>query len=174
MAIGSGLGSQFGIAAQGTYIAYTAPTRFYEVGKSSVKKTKNPTSWTGLAAGRLGKRADGRVVTTTAGTVTVEDLAVTNKDMGLLLSQVFGGAPTPVPQSSPTAVLQTHPLIDNAGRFFTAQQGNSLTGGTVIPQSGIGSKIMTTEFACGVDDLLTVNITGDSRQVVETQTLAAA
>lgn len=174
MAIGSGLGSQFGIAAQGAYATYQAPTRFYEVGKSSVKKTKNPASWAGLAAGRLGKRADGRVVTTTAGTVSVEDLAVTNKDMGLLLSQIFGGAPAPVAQSAPTALLQTHPLIDNLGRIFTAQQGNPLTGGVVVPQSGIGSKIMTAEFACGVDDLLTVNLTGDARQVVEAQALVAA
>ena len=174
MAIGSGLGSQFGIAAQSAYNTYLAPTRFYEVGKSSVKKVKNTQSWAGLAAGRLGMRSDGRVVTTNAGTVSIEDLVVTNKDMGLLLNQIFGGTVTPVAQSSPTALLQTHALVDTLGKIFTAQQGNPLTGGTVVPQSGIGSKVTSAEFSCGVGDLLTVNIDGDSRQVVETQSLAAA
>ncbi len=174
MAIGSGLGSQFGIAAQSAYQTYQAPTRFYEVGKSSVKKSKNTQSWAGLAAGRLGMRSDGRVITTSAGAVTIEDLVVTNKDMGLLLNQIFGGTVTPVAQTSPTALLQTHTLVDTAGKIFTAQQGNPLTGGTVVPQSGIGSKVTSAEFACGVGDLLTVNIDGDCRQVVETQALAAA
>jgi hypothetical protein len=174
MAIGSGLGSQFGIAAQSAYQTYQSPSRFYEVGKASVKRSKNPVSWAGLAAGRLGRRSDGRVVTTTAGALTIEDLAVTNKDMGLLLNMVFGGTVTPVAQSSPTALLQTHPLVDNAGKFFTAQQGNPLTGGTVVPQSGIGSKVTSAEFSCGVGDLLTVNIDGDIRSVVESQTLSAA
>jgi Phage tail tube protein len=174
VAIGSGLGSQFGIAAQSAYQTYQAPTRFYEVGKSAVKKSKNPTDWTGLAAGRLGKRADGRVVTTSAGAVTIEDLAVTNRDMGLLLNQIFGGTVVPVVQGATTAYLQTHPLVDSAGKTFTAQQGNPLTGGTVVPQSGIGSKVTTAEFSCGVGDLLTVNIDGDCRSVVETQALVAA
>jgi hypothetical protein len=174
VAIGSGLGSQFGIAAQPSYDTYQAPVRFYEVTKAKVEKVKNTATWKGLAAGRLGPRSDGRVVTTKAGKVTIDELVVTNKDMGLLLSQIFGGAPTPVAQSSPTALLQTHPLIDNFGRMFTGQQGNPLTGGTVIAQSGIGAKVNSAEFACGVDDLLTVKIEADARDITEAQALAAA
>ena len=174
MAIGSGLGSQFGIAAQTPYNTYTAPTRFYEVGKSKVSKTKNTESWAGLAAGRLGMRSDGRAITTNAGVVTIEDLVVSNKDMGLLLNQIFGGTVTPVAQSAPTALLQTHVLVDTFGKIFTAQQGNPLTGGTVVPQSGIGTKVTSAEFSCGVGDLLTMNVDGDCRQVVDTQALAAA
>lgn len=174
MAIGSGLGSQFGIAAQGSYTAYQAPTRFYEVTKANVGKVKNTASWKGLAAGRMGPRSDGRAVTTRAGKVGIDELVVTNKDMGLLFSQIFGGVPTPVAQTAPTALLQTHPLVDNFGRYFTAQQGNPLTGGTVIPQSAIGGKVMSAEFACGVDDLLTVKVDADARDITEAQTIVAA
>lgn len=174
MAIGSGLGSQFGIAAQGSYDTFVAPTRFYEVTKAKVEKVKNTATWKGLAAGRLAPRGDGRVVTTRAGKVAIDELVVTNKDMGLLLSQIFGGAPAPVAQSSPTALLQTHPLIDNFGRMFTAQQGNPLTGGTVVAQSAIGAKVNSAEFSCGVDDLLTVKVDADARDVTEAQALAAA
>jgi hypothetical protein len=174
VAIGSGLGSQFGIAAQSAYQTYQAPTRFYEVGKSSVKKSKNTADWTGLAAGRLGKRVDGRAQTYQAGALTIEDLVVSDRDMGLLLNQIFGGTVTPVAQTAPTALLQTHTLVDTAGKIFTAQQGNPLTGGSVIAQSGIGAKVTSAEFSCGVGDLLTVNIDGDIRNVVETQALAAA
>lgn len=175
MAIGSGIGSQFGIAPEGVaYGTYAAPTRFYEVTKAKVAKVKNTSSWAGLAAGRLGKRADGRVITTKAGTVSIDELVVTNKDMGVLLNQIFGGTVTPVAQVSPTALLQSHLLVDNFGKRFTGQQGNPLTGGTVIPQSGLGSKVTSVEFACGVDDLLTVKVDADSRDVTEAQTLAAA
>lgn len=175
MGIGSGIGSQFGIAPEAAaYGTYAAPTRFYEVTKSNVAKVKNTASWAGLASGRLGRRADGRVVTTRAGTVSIDELVVTNKDMGLLINQIMGGTVVPVAQSAPTALLQVHPLSDNFGKRFTAQQGNPLTGGTIVPQSGLGSKIMSAEFACGVDDLLTVKIDGDCRDVVENQTLAAA
>jgi putative ubiquitin-RnfH superfamily antitoxin RatB of RatAB toxin-antitoxin module len=174
MAVGSGIGSQFGIAAQSAYITYQAPTRFYEAKKASVKKVKNTATWDGLAAGRLVDRADGRVVTTRAGKVGIDELVVTNRDMGLLLNMVFGGTVTPVAQSAPTALLQTHNLVDNAGKFFTAQSGVPLIGGTVVAQSGIGSKIDEVEFACGVDDLLTVKVDADARDVTEAQALAAA
>lgn len=174
MAIGSGLGSQFGIAPQSAYITYTAPTRFYEVTKANVGKVKNTASWKGLAAGRFGARSDGRVVTTKAAKVSIDELVVTNKDMGLLLNQIFGGTVTPVAQSAPTALLQTHPLADNFGKSFTAQQGNPLTGGTVVPQSAIGSKVLSAEFACGVDDLLTVKVEADARDITEAQTIVAA
>ena len=174
MAIGSGLGSQFGIAPEVTYGTYIAPTRFYEVTKAKVEKVKNTASWKGLAAGRLSPRGDGRVLTTRAAKAEIDELVMTNKDMGLLLSQIFGGAPTPVAQTAPTALLQTHPLVDNLGRMFTAQQGNPLTGGTPVAQSGLGMKVNSAEWSCGVDELLTVKISADGRDVVETQALAAA
>lgn len=174
MAVGSGVGSQFGIAPEATYRTYVAPTRFYETKKASVKKVKNTASWDGLAPGRLSDRADGRVVTTRAAKASIDELVVTSKDMGLLLNQVFGGTVVPVAQASPTALLQTHALVDNFGKMFTAQSGVPQLGGTVVAQSALGCKVDEAEFSCGVDDLLTVKIDADAGDVTEVQTLAAA
>jgi hypothetical protein len=174
MAVGSGIGSQLGIAPEVTYGTYVAPTRFYETKKASVSKVKNTAVWDGLAAGRLVDRADGRVVTTKAAKVSIDELVCTTKDMGLLLNQIFGGTVTPVAQTSPTALLQTHALVDHFGKTFTAQSGVPLIGGTVVAQSALGSKVSSAEFSCGVDDLLTVKIDADGRDLTEGQALAAA
>jgi hypothetical protein len=174
MAVGSGIGSQFGIAPEGTYGTYTAPTRFYEAKKAKVGKVKNTKSWDGLAAGRLVDRADGRVVTTKAGTVSIDELVCTTKDMGLLLNMIFGGTVAPVQQGATAAWLQTHDLADTFGKSFTAQSGVPLLGGTVVPQSALGSKVTSAEFSCDVDGLLTLKLDADARDVTEAQTLAAA
>ncbi len=174
MAVGSGIGSQFGIAPEVTYGTYVAPTRFYETKKASVSKVKNTAAWDGLAAGRLVDRADGRVVTTKAAKVTVDELAVTSKDMGLLMSMIMGTSPAAVLQGAGPANLFAFTLADHAGKMFTAQSGVPLIGGSVIAQSALGCKVDSAEFACGVDDLLTVKVEADGRDLTESQTLAAA
>jgi hypothetical protein len=175
VAIGSGIGSQFGLAPEVTFGTYVAPTRFYEMSKASVSKVKNTTDWDGLAAGRLTNRADGRVVTTKGATVSISDLVCTNRDMGLLFNLIFGGAVTPAAQgTSPIAYMDTFPLVDTAGKMATCQSGVPLLGGSVIAQSALGCKVIGAEFSCGVDDLLTVSVDMDGRDVTEAQTLAAA
>jgi hypothetical protein len=174
MAVGSGIGSQFGIAPEVTYGTYVAPTRFYETKKASVSKVKNTASWDGLAAGRLVDRADGRVVTTKAAKVSIDELVCTTKDLGLLLSMITGSSPAAVLQGSGPANLFSFPLADTSGKMFTAQSGVPLIGGTVVAQSALGCKVTSAEFACGVDDLLTVKLDGDGRDLTESQPLAAA
>lgn len=179
MAVGSGIGSQFGIAAEPAYGTYQAPARFYEAAKASVGKVKNTASWDGLAAGRLVDRADGRVVTTRAGRAMVDELVCTNRDLSLLLSLIFGGTAVPTNLGgAPVAYQHLHPLVDTAGRSFTAQSGVPLVGGTVVPQSGLGCKVASAEFSCGsgggTDSLLTVKVDADARDVTEAQALAAA
>ena len=174
MAIGSGIGSQFGIAPEVTYGTYVAPTRFYETKQAKVSKVKNTSQWDGLAAGRLVDRADGRVVTTRAGMANINDLVCTYKDMGLLLNMIFGGTVAPVQQAATAAYLQTHALADTAGKMASCQSGVPLLGGGVIPQTALGSKVTGAEFGCEVDGFLTVGVDFDARDVVETQTLVAA
>lgn len=174
MAIGSGIGSQFGIAPESTYGTYAAPTRFYEAKSAKVSKVKNTASWDGLAAGRTVDRFDGRVVTTRAGMVAIPELVVTTKDMGLLLNQVFGGTVTPIIDGATTSFTQTHPLADTFGKMCSAQSGVPLLGGSVIPQTALGCKVDSAEFSCEVDGLLTVNVDLDAKDVTEAQTLAAA
>jgi len=175
MAIGSGIGSQFGLAPEGTYGTYLAPTRFYEAKSAKVSKVKNTSSWDGLAAGRQVMRNDGRVVTTKAATVAIPELVVTTKDMGLILNQVFGGTVTPIVDGATASFTQTHTLVDVFGKSATLQSGVPLIGGTVIPQSALGCKLDDVEFTCGVDDpLLTLSANWDAKDLTESQTLAAA
>jgi len=174
MAIGSGIGSQFGMAPETTYGTYVAPTRFYEARSARVSKVKNTASWDGLAAGRMVDRADGRAVTTKGGRVELSDLVCTTKDMGLLLNLIMGGTVAPVQQAATAAWLQTHPLADTYGKMASCQSGVPLVGGTVTPRTALGSKVTSATFACAVDQLVTVSVEMDARDVVDTEVLAAA
>lgn len=175
MAVGSGIGSQLGVAVESVYGTYVAPTRFYEAQKPQVSKVKNTTDWDGLAAGRLTQRADGRSVTTRASQATIDALVVTNRDMGLLLSLIMGGTPAGTPDAgTPQAFTYLLPLIDTLGKSASVQAGVPLIGGTVVAQSGLGCKVTDAEFSCGVDDLLSVTVGFDGQDVVDSQALAAA
>jgi hypothetical protein len=172
MGIGSGLGGSFGIVPEVTYGTYVAPTRFHEVNKAGLKKTKNTVQGGGLAAGRFAQLGSRRVITTMAGGGSVE-MEVPSKGFGIILNHLFGGTVTPVQQAASAAYLQTHPIADNVGKFFTAQTGVPDTTGVVRPYSFLGSKITAVEFSCGVDELLMAKIDIDSRDVSESQGLAA-
>lgn len=172
MGVGSGLGGSFGIAPETTFGTYVAPTRFFDAQTVQLKKVKNVVQGGGLAAGRLVQPASRRVVTSQAAAGDVE-LEVLNRGMGLLLAQIFGGTPTPVQQGATAAYLQTHPLADNLGRFFTAQVGVPDTTGTVRPYTYLGTKVLDAEFSCGVNENLMVKLSLDSKDVSESQSLAA-
>ncbi|GAA4358412.1 phage tail tube protein [Angustibacter luteus] len=172
MAVGSGIGGSFGISDETVYGTYVAPARFYEANSAPLKRNKTVVQRSGLAAGRLVRAAGGRSVTDTNGEGTVT-LEVVQKSMGLLLKHIFGGVVTPVQQAATTAYLQTHLLVDNAGRFFSAQAGVPMTSGTVYPSTGVGTKITDAEFSCGRGEYLTAALTLDCQDVVDSQTLAA-
>lgn len=172
MAIGSGIAGSLGVAPEVTYGTYVAPTKFLEVNKVGLKKVKNIKQGGGLASGRFAQRGSRRVVTTNAAAGDIE-MEVPNKGFGLILQALMGTTVTPVQQTTTPAYLQTHTLADNIGKMLTAQVGVPDLAGTVRPYTYLGCKVMAAEFSCGVDDLLMTKVTLDSRQVVESQTLAA-
>lgn len=172
MSIGSGLAGSFGVVPESVYGTYVAPTRFHEVNKASMKKVKNTVQGGGLAAGRFAQLGSRRVVTTMAGSGSIE-MEVPSKGFGIILNSLFGGTVTPVQQAASAAYLQTHPIADNVGKFLTAQSGIPDTAGTVRPYSFLGTKILAAEFSCGVDELLTVKVDFDCRDVSESQGLAS-
>lgn len=172
---GSGVGSQFGLAAESVYGTYVAPTRFLEATKASVKAAINTVDWAGLASGRLGNRADGRATTSKGGSVSIQDLVLTNQDMGLILELVMGGDGSPSADAgTPVATTFTFPLADTHGKMATMQSGVPQTDGTVVPYTALGCKVTSAEFSCGVDTDLTANIDCDARVVTKDETLAAA
>lgn len=173
MAIASGLGSQVGLSAETTYGTYVAPTRFIESTKVSVKKVKNTVTTAGIAAGRMMQAGSRRVVTTKGGTGTLEHELV-NRGMGLLVQALMGTTVTPVQQASTTAYLQTHTLADTRGKSLTLQSGIPDATGTVRPYSFLGGKVAAGEFTFEVDKEVTVTWDLDFRDVVESESLAAA
>lgn len=172
MAVGSGIGSQGGVAEETAYGTYVAPGRFPEIDSATLKKVKNTVQSDGLASGRLVELGAQRAVTTRA---AAGDIAMTVpfNGFGIWLRHLFGGTAAPLIQGAGPAYLQTHILADNIGKSLTWQTGVADTGGVVRPYTFLGSKIMAAEFSCGVDELLKVKLTLDSQDVVESQTIAA-
>ncbi|MGW1246919.1 phage tail tube protein [Streptomyces sp. NPDC002535] len=173
MAIGSGLGSQLGLAAESTYGTFAAPTKFVEFTKESMQLKKTTAQSAGIAAGRLLPLSSRRVVTQRQASGSIE-MEVTTKAMGLLLQALMGTTVTPVQQAASTAYLQTHTLADTAGKFLTIQKGLPLTTGTVTRKNFLGCKVTSGEFSCGVAEMLTASYEIDAKDVEETSVLAAA
>lgn len=173
MAIGSGLGAQLGVAAESSYGAFIAPTKFTEFTKESLVLKKTTAQSNGIAAGRLLALAARRVVTRREAAGSVE-MEVSNKGMGLWLQSLMGTTVTPVQQGVTAAYLQTHTLASIAGKSLTIQKGVPLTSGVVTDKTFVGCRITSGEFSCGVGEMLTASFEIDAKDCDETQTLAAA
>lgn len=172
MAIGSGLGSQIGIAAESAYGTFVAPTKFVEFTKEGIKLKKTAATSQGMASGRLVALSSRRVVTQREVQGSLE-MEVTNKSFGLLLQALMGTTVTPVQQGATAAYLQTHTLADTAGKSLSIQKGVPLTTGTVSDYSALGCKITSAEFSCAVGEMLTASFEFDGKTMDETQTLAS-
>ncbi|MFE5090601.1 phage tail tube protein [Streptomyces sp. NPDC056638] len=173
MAIGSGLGAQIGIAAEATYGAFVAPTKFIEFTKEGLQLKKTTAQSAGIAAGRLLPLSSRRVVTQRQASGSL-DMEVTTKGMGVLLQTLMGTSVTPVKQATSDAYLQTHVLADTAGKSLTIQKGVPLTTGTVTRKNFVGCKIVSAEFSCEVGGMLTASFEIDSKDCQETSVLATA
>lgn len=173
MAIGSGLGGQIGVAAESSYGTYVAPTRFPEFTKESLKLKKTTAQSAGIAAGRLVPLSSRRRVPQREGGGTV-DMEVTTRLMGLFLQNLMGTTVTPVQQAATDAYLQTHVLVDTAGKSLTIQKGVPLTTGVVTRKNFTGCKIISAEFSCEAAGNLMASFEIDARDCEETSVLATA
>ncbi|WP_327403824.1 phage tail tube protein [Streptomyces sp. NBC_01288] len=173
MAIGSGLGAQIGMIAEGSYGTFAAPTKFIEFTKESLVLKKTTAQSAGIAAGRLLPLSSRRVLTRREVQGTLE-MEIANKNMGLILQTLMGTSVTPVQQAASTAYLQTHLLASVAGKSLVIQKGVPLTSGTVTDKTMLGCKITSGEFSCEVGGMLTGSFEIDGKDCDETQTLAVA
>ncbi|MFG1776614.1 phage tail tube protein [Micromonospora sp. NPDC049048] len=171
MAIGSGLGSSFGMAPEVTYGTYVAPTRWLEA-TASLTKQKQTYQGGGMAAGRMVQPGSRRYVTTRGASGSLST-GVYSRGMGLLLNGLLGGTVAPVQQGATAAYLQTHALADPIGKHYTMQAGVPDLGGTVRPYTYLGCQIASAEFSCEVNGNLAATWQVTARDVSEAQTLAA-
>ena len=172
MAIGSGIGSQLGIAAETTFNTPVTVTRFYEFTSESLNYQKKIAVGMGLRAGGLLPRSQRRVVTTSEVKGEI-NLDLPTKGLGLLLSQATGS--TPSPTTLTTGVYSyTFTLGDLAGKSFTTQVGVPQYGGTVTPKTIGGCKIDSFELSVANGALAVGKFTIDGASFTTATALATA
>jgi hypothetical protein len=172
MAIGSGIGSQLGIAAETTFNTPVTVTRFYEFTNENLQYVKKVAVGMGLRAGGTLPRSVRRVVTTS--NVTGDfSLDLPTRGLGLLLSQAMGMSPSTV--TTTTGVYSySFTLGDVYGRSFTTQVGVPQYGGTVTPKTISGAKISAFELAVANGGIATGKFTVDAVALTTSTSLATA
>jgi hypothetical protein len=172
MAIGSGIGSQLGIAAETTFNTPVTVTRFYEFTSENLNYNKKVAVGMGLRAGGQLPRSQRRVVTTTDVTGDIV-LDLPTRGLGLLLAQAMGTSPSTV--TTTTGVYSyTFTLGDTYGRSFTAQVGVPQYGGTVTPKTIGGAKIQGFELGVAVGGIATGKFMVDAASLTTGTSLATA
>jgi hypothetical protein len=172
MAIGSGIGSQLGIATETTFNNSVTVTRFYEFTSESLNYNKKVAVGMGLRAGGQLPRSQRRVVTTQDATGDIV-LDLPTRGLGLLLSHAMGSAPSPTTVS--TGVYSyTFTLGDVYGRSFTAQVGVPQYGGTVTPKTIGGAKIQGFELSVATGGIATGKFSVDGASLTTGTSLATA
>jgi len=172
MAIGSGIGSQLGIAAETTFNTPVTVTRFYEFTSENLNYNKRVAVGMGLRAGGQLPRSQRRVVTTSDATGDIV-LDLPTRGLGLLLAQAMGTSPSPTTVT--TGVYSyTFTLGDVYTRSFTAQVGVPQYGGTVTPKTIAGAKIQGFELGVAVGGIATGKFMVDAVSLTTGISLATA
>lgn len=172
MAVGSGLGSQFGFSAESTWGTRVAPTKFLRAKSYSLNRDANRVQGEGMQSGVLGSLGAHFVETTEAGSGSVA-FDVPPVGIGLLLQALTGGTSTSAQQAATTAYLQTHTLGDPMSSL-TVQIGVPYRGGTVYCEELQGAKVASAEFSCEVGGILGATFNFDAKKWDNSQTLATA
>jgi hypothetical protein len=167
MAIGSGIGSQLGIATESTYNTGVTVTRFYEFNQESTQYNKKISEGMGLRAGGQLPRSQRRVVTTFDATGDI-DLDLPTKGLGLLLAHAMGSFPTASSGS------YTFTLGDIYGKSFTTQIGVPQYDGEVTPKTLTGCKVSSFELAVNSGAIATGKFTVDAAGLTTSTALATA
>lgn len=173
MAIGSGLGASLGIKTETTWGTYAAPDRFFEFTSESLTGTKQIVQGGGIAAGRMAKAANQRVMATQAANGPL-DLEVQDAKFGVFLEHIFGAATAWTQVGATGAYGATYTVGDVFGKGLTVQVGRPDTTGTVNANSYLGGKLKSAEFSCAANEPLTLSLDFDFKEESTSQTLAAA
>lgn len=167
MAIGSGIGSQLGIATETTFNTPVAVSRFYEFNSESLNYNKTTAVAMGLRAGGQLPRAQRRVVTTSdaSGDISID---LPTSGLGLLLAHAMGTFPTKSGSSF------TFTLGDVYTKSFTAQVGVPQYNGTVTPKTLGGCKVSSFELAVSNAGIATGRFSVDGASFSTSTSLATA
>lgn len=173
MAIGSGLGAQFGFATESTYGTYATVDHFIPSRSYTVDKTETRVQGEGIAAGKFGPLGSHHIPTVNGGSGRVEFDVQQNK-LGPLWQTLMGGSVVTPSNLAGTAYEATFPLGDPYGHSLSVQLGAPYRTGTVRPHTITGAKVISAEFNCDVAGLLTASATFDAKTFTTGQSLATA
>lgn len=171
MAIGSGLGSSFGISAESAFGTFVAPARLLRAKSYTIERVAQRQQGEGIQSGNFGPVGAQYVETTNAATATVS-MDVQSQKMGVLFNVLMGGTVTPAAQGASVAYLATFPLADTYGKSFTAQIGLPYRTGTAQPHTLTGGKVASATFSCDMGGILTASLTIDGKSFTTAQGLA--
>lgn len=173
MAIGSGLGSQFGFVAEVTYGTAVTVTRFLEIQKESVKNDIAKIYSRGTKDLLVRSSRSRTYSKGCGGTI---DFEVMNKGFGLLFQHCFGtGAAAQVGATDEWDHTFTPDLTNGKfGRMATMQFGRPSVDGTVQPFTYRGCKITEFEFTSELDGPLMLSVTVDAQSETTGTALASA
>lgn len=173
MAIGSGLGSQLGIAAESTYGTYVAPTKFIRAKSYTIERTSSRQQGAGISTGQYGPLSSQYVETITGAQGTFA-FDVQNRGLGILLNTLMGGTATPTQAGTWSAYTTTFTLGDPYGKYMTAQVGVPTRAGTAVVHTLTGGKVTELDLSCAVDGLLQATCSVDGQTFTTAQSLASA
>lgn len=164
MSIGSGIGSQLGIATESAFNTPATVSTFLEFTSESINYNKNISVGMGLRAGGMLARASRRVVTTTdaSGDITLD---IPTKGFGLLLAHAMGGT---------IQTSGTYTLGDVAGKSMTLQVGVPQYNGTVVPKTVSGAKVSSWEISATEGAIATARFSIDAASLSTSVALATA
>ena len=167
MATASGIDAQVGISAESAFGTYTTPTRFFEFTEESMKFEKERIESKGIRVGRRVLHRWAAGVQRVTGDITQE---FAPQGAALLLSHIFGTKNTT--GTGPYTHTFTPGPLDN--KSLTVQIGRPNIAGTVVPFSYTGCSITDFEFACSVNEYLTLKTSLYGANESTSETLATA
>jgi len=172
MAIGSGIGSQFGFSAESVYGTYVAPTKFLRARSYALRPAYQREQGSGIQTGVLGP-IGAHYVQTTEGAEGSVDFDVQTNGLGLIWQAITGGTSTST-NTTGSVYTQTHALGDTYGKSLSFQTSRPTRAGTAVPATLKGGKITSAEFSCETAGILGCSLSIDGQAWDNTTALAVA
>lgn len=173
MAVGSGIGAQWGYIAESVYGTAVTVDKFTDFNDESLNLNQTWTDPQGLAAGRLVPLASRMSQTTrdASGSISMD---FATKSMGRLVRQMIGSPVSTATLISGAAYKQAHTLGNAGGLSMTWQVGRPQPDGTVKPFTFSGVKITGWEISSQTGELVKLSLDADAKDVVTATGLATA
>lgn len=173
MAIGSGLGSQFGFVEEVTYGMAVTVTRFLEIQSESVK---NQTEYLFSRGTKDLVTRSSRYRAYSKGCGGDIEFEVMNKGFGKLFKQMFGASATAQVGGTTEYKHTFTPDLTSgkAGVMATMQFGRPSVDGTAQPFTYKGCKVTEWEFSSELDGPLMLKVTVDAQSETTGTALASA